>query len=266
MAKIWDESDNEFLRENYMKFSNQELADRFEVSKKSIQGKLRRLGLHRGINSMFDHPEESNLSEIDDEKESILKFRPKRLSIIIPKPATDVLPKVRYVQQELTERRKRAVREFDNAMQITQSGDLARGIQEFDFIITTFANELDIVERSKLCKKIYLKEIPGSIQEAETAEEHYLLGIWYHNHCAGDQAMTEIQKALDLEPDYIDAAFSLACMKCKQGDFESSIKLIERVLDLDEFMSEVIISDDDLEPLWDDERFLDLIRDYVISE
>lgn len=46
-AKEWTEKENDFIRQNYQNLSNQELARKFKVSPKAIEGKLRRLGLKR---------------------------------------------------------------------------------------------------------------------------------------------------------------------------------------------------------------------------
>ena len=46
-AKKWTEEENGFIKQNYQNMSNQELAGKFKVSPKSIEGKLRKLGLKR---------------------------------------------------------------------------------------------------------------------------------------------------------------------------------------------------------------------------
>ena len=48
MAKKWSEDDMEFLRSNFLYMSNGELAKHFAVTRKSIETKLRRMGLKRG--------------------------------------------------------------------------------------------------------------------------------------------------------------------------------------------------------------------------
>lgn len=48
MGKKWSENDMEFLRNNFLYMSNGELAKHFGVTRKSIETKLRRMGLKRG--------------------------------------------------------------------------------------------------------------------------------------------------------------------------------------------------------------------------
>ncbi|MEA3431584.1 MAG: hypothetical protein U9R01_02735 [candidate division WOR-3 bacterium] len=47
MAKKWSEADMAFIRDNFLYMSNGELAKHFEVTRKSIETKLRRMGLRR---------------------------------------------------------------------------------------------------------------------------------------------------------------------------------------------------------------------------
>ena len=58
-AKKWTEAESEFIKNNYQVMSNKELADRFEVTPKAIEGKLRRLGLKRDKNIVPAAPGDS---------------------------------------------------------------------------------------------------------------------------------------------------------------------------------------------------------------
>ncbi len=46
-AKKWTEAENKFIKNNYQVMNNEVLAERFGVTPKSIEGKLRRLNLKR---------------------------------------------------------------------------------------------------------------------------------------------------------------------------------------------------------------------------
>jgi len=47
MAKKWSETDMAFIKDNFLYMSNGELAEHFGVTRKSIETKLRRMGLRR---------------------------------------------------------------------------------------------------------------------------------------------------------------------------------------------------------------------------
>jgi transposase len=48
MAKKWSEDEMAFIKLNFLYMSNSELANHFGVTRKSIETKLRRMGLKRG--------------------------------------------------------------------------------------------------------------------------------------------------------------------------------------------------------------------------
>ena len=45
--KKWTEAENKFIKDNYQTINNKELAEKFGVTSKSIEGKLSRLNLKR---------------------------------------------------------------------------------------------------------------------------------------------------------------------------------------------------------------------------
>ena len=47
LPKNWTKEEDNFIKENYLSMDNKELAEKFEVTPKSIEGKLRRLKLKR---------------------------------------------------------------------------------------------------------------------------------------------------------------------------------------------------------------------------
>jgi hypothetical protein len=48
MAKKWTEKEEQYLKDNFEKQSNEELAKKIKVTAKSVESKLGRLGLKRG--------------------------------------------------------------------------------------------------------------------------------------------------------------------------------------------------------------------------
>ncbi|MBN1552706.1 tetratricopeptide repeat protein [bacterium] len=264
MAKVWDELDNEFLKKNYLKLSNQELAEKFGVSKKSIQGKLRRLGLHRASEekSSFDDDHELD-DESSDDLIEIQQLRPKRLAINIPAPPAKEKKPVKYVPRELTERYKRAIREFNNAINFIKDGEIKKGIEELEFIIRTFTSEIEICERAKMYHKMISKKLWYDIEEPDTEDGYYNLGVWYYNHSKIDDARHCFEKALEIEPEHADSYYNLACMALKRQSSDEALDLLEKAISLDERLVETAINDDDFEKLWTEERFVELIRAYV---
>jgi tetratricopeptide (TPR) repeat protein len=261
MTKVWDEEDNKFLKENYLLLSNQELAEKFGVSKKSIQGKLRRLGLHRA-NEDEKSDDAIDSSEVSEKTGNDSIFKRKRLNVKASQQPAMPRQKPVYVPRELTERRKRAIRELDSAMKIMASNNKKKASEEFDFIISTFSGEIDIVHKAKMYKDYINKVIPQA-HPPVTAEDYYDLGIWNLNNNLASESIGYFRKALELDPEYLDARYNIACLECRSGNFEEAIDQLSVVLDANDMMAEVIINDEDFESMHENEQFIALMKDYL---
>lgn len=262
MVKVWNEEDNKFLRENYLKYSNQELAERFGVSKKSIQGKLRRLGLHR-LNE-----DDAAITSVDSAASATIpidefKIRRRRLPIKIATASKSTQTAARYVPREMTERRKRAMRDFDSAFKLLSSGDTKKALEDFQFIVTNFKGENDIVERARMFHSLYSRTNPSALPPANSSEDWYKHGIFYSNSNKIPKAFECFEKALELEPGFVDAAYNIASIMATNGKFDESLEMLEHVLDMDERFVETVMTDDDFQGLWEDQRFLLLVRSYI---
>ncbi|MBN1878700.1 hypothetical protein JW823_01180 [bacterium] len=263
MAKVWEEKDNVFLQENYLNYSNQDLADMFGVTKKSIQGKLRRLGLHRkedGVDSVEVIAEDKFGVKKEDRTEEKPLFRKKRLNCRVPKATPETLPPAPYRPVELTEKRKRAIREFDNAIKIMSSGDKDKAREEFRFIREHFPKELDIVQRSESWIKILSRQ---PVQEPVTAQDYYIHGVESVERSDWASALDAFRKAVELDPEYLDAEYNIACILCRQGEHEKSLDILWHLAEINDRFIEIAIQDDDFEPIWQNQGFIDLAKEYI---
>lgn len=263
MAKVWEEKDNIFLQENYLNYSNQDLADMFGVTKKSIQGKLRRLGLHRkedGLETVEMVTEEKLSPRKEEQPEEKPLFRRKRLTCRIPKAIPETLPPAPYRPVELTEKRKRAIREFDNAIRIMWNGDREKAVQEFRFIREHFPKELDIVQRSESWIKILNRK---AAPEPVTAEDFYIQGVELAERNNWEKAMNAFRKTVELDPEYLDAEYNLACIHCRRGEPDKALDVLWHLAEIDDRFIETAIQDEDFESIWQNQGFIDLAREYI---
>lgn len=263
MAKVWEEKDNIFLRENYLNYSNQELADMFGVTKKSIQGKLRRLGLHRKEDAgVYPDSSDNGLVTVqkEDQPEEKPLLRRKRLNCKVPVAKVDMPPPVPYRPVELTEKRKRAIREFANAINVMHSGDTEKAKQEFHFIREHFPKELDIVARAESWIKI-LNKPPFS--SPVTPEDHYIRGVELAERSRLEEALNHFIKALELDPDYADAEYNIACIHCRMGQPDKALDILWSLTENNEHFIETAMNDEDFEPIWQNNDFITLVQSYI---
>jgi len=263
MAKVWEEKDNEFLKENYMNYSNQELAEMFGVTKKSIQGKLRRLGLHRRDEVKAEKEKEPTSpppAPREERQEEKPLFRKKRLNFKVPEGRPLVPPPAPYRAMEMTEKRKRAIREFGNAMQILADGDKEKALSEFQFVKDKFPREMDIVQKAQAWIELLQRK---QFEEATTPEEHYMLGIQASQKNQTDKAEFHFHRALSLDPTYLDARYNLACIMVRRGEHEKAIHELASIAEQDERFIETAIDDPDFESVLENEAFVELVKDYI---
>jgi tetratricopeptide (TPR) repeat protein len=263
MAKVWEEKDNKFLKENYLNYSNQELADMFNVTKKSIQGKLRRLGLHRkeDLSETREKIASADVSEVQKEKpDEKPLLRRKRLSSKVPVARVETPSVGSYRSVELTEKRKRAIREFSNALNILAKGDKETAKKELVFICENFPKELDIVERAKSWVRILSKAVEKPL---ETPEDYYIKGVELAEKNKLDQALEHFNKSLELDAEYVDAEYNIACLYCRLGDHEKALDVLWSLSELNDGFIESAMNDEDFEPMWENESFIELVQGYL---
>ena len=68
-AKKWTEEEEKFLKANFMKMSNAELAEKFDITKNAVQKKLARMELKRSKSAKKPSPDETAEAETVEEKE-----------------------------------------------------------------------------------------------------------------------------------------------------------------------------------------------------
>lgn len=71
-TKKWTEEEEEFLRENYLKMTNAELAEKFGITKNAVQKKLARLELKRSEAVEKTDPDESDQEDTTVDAETAL--------------------------------------------------------------------------------------------------------------------------------------------------------------------------------------------------
>lgn len=77
---------------------------------------------------------------------------------------------------------------------------------------------------------------------------------------AGDfeKALTKQREALEKQPDNAVAHFNAGCFAARAGHADEAIDSLRRALELNERVKELIATDEDLDPIREDERFAEL--------
>ncbi|MCK4353581.1 hypothetical protein KAW65_09270 [candidate division WOR-3 bacterium] len=113
--KKWNEEDIKFLQENYKSMANSKLAKHFNVSLKSIETKLHKLGLKREAKS-----KKSKLVEIKH------KMKP-----------------------PISEERKRAIAIFDKGIHLYKEGKKEEAFNEFKKVLSDYSDVIDVACKAR---------------------------------------------------------------------------------------------------------------------
>lgn len=123
-----------------------------------------------------------------------------------------------------------------------------------------FPKELDIAARAESWIKI-LSKPPAS--ELKTPEDHYIRGVELVERSRLDEPLGHFNKALELDPDYEDAEYNIACIYCRLGQYEKALDILWYLSETNERYIEAAMNDEDFEPIWQNKDFIDLIRNIV---
>jgi Zn-dependent peptidase ImmA (M78 family) len=100
MAKVspkkWTEKEDNFIKENYLKMDNKVLAEKFNVTFKSIEGKLRRMGLKRPKTATKENKEKKSREKKNKEKKNKEKEKKSR-----EKKSRDRKPLLIHIHQNI---------------------------------------------------------------------------------------------------------------------------------------------------------------------
>lgn len=113
--KKWFKKEEEYLLKYYQRKTNQELAKHFNVTSKSIETKLHRIGVRR--------------------KKVKEKLRP-------VKPEHKIKP-------PMDEKRRQAIAIFDSAIRLYYKGSNKEALKEFKKIVENYSSVIDVARRAK---------------------------------------------------------------------------------------------------------------------
>lgn len=126
-AKDWTKKEEQYLKNHFEKMRNTELAKKFKTTVKSVESKLRRMGLKRRRKSAI-LPEEERRRKIEE----ILRERHRRLG-----------------EERINNRRPEAIAQFDRAVRLFHAKKYKRAEAVFGKIVKDFGNSIDIVYKAK---------------------------------------------------------------------------------------------------------------------
>ncbi|MCD6452149.1 MAG: tetratricopeptide repeat protein [Acidobacteria bacterium] len=218
MPKVFSEEEERFLRKNFRKFSNKELAEKLNTTERSIEAKLRRLGLRR--------------KEKVKEVEKVTEVKPKE--------------------------KDKALCLYEEGLFKLREGEYAEARKRFERIIKEFPERASICDRAKTYITICDRRLSEEIFTPKTAEDFYYLGIIHGNRGEYEEALSYYQKALGLSPNNEKILYLIAGAYAQLGKEKEAIKNLKRAIELNPANRILAREEDDFAPLREKKEFIKL--------
>jgi tetratricopeptide (TPR) repeat protein len=287
MAKNWTEEDEQFIRDNFLTMTYSDLADRFDVSTKAMESKIRRMGLKK----------QEFLAEaveaIDPTPEPPARSAPAEEPVPTPLESIQAMPRRTETAVETTEERKArlsagrqaaeeekerresarsddrvaaAVKRLEAGMKSLLQGQYAKAAKEFEAILKAPPPDMNMTARARqyleTCKA-HLERKPAA---PKTTEDLYLHGVMQMNEGDLEGALEAFNTAAKKDPEDDRLAYGLAAVHAQGGKVEAAIEALQRAVEINAANRIFAKNDSDFTPLRVHREFQDIVSPPVEEE
>jgi tetratricopeptide (TPR) repeat protein len=270
MAKNWTEQDEQFIRDNFLTMTYSDLADRFEVSTKAMESKIRRMGLKKQeflaeaveaagetpasaespvpleepapapLESIHAKPRKTEaVNETAEEREA-------RLEAAREAAATE---KERREAARADDRVAKAMKRLEAGMKSLLQGQYAKAAKEFEALLKSPPPDIGLTARARQ----YLETCRANLEKKEPApkstEDLYLHGVMQMNRGELDGALDAFTAAAKKAPKDDRFPYSQAAVYAQVGAVDDAIEALQRAVEINEANRVFAKNDSDFIPL-----------------
>jgi tetratricopeptide (TPR) repeat protein len=222
VPKVFTEEDERFLRENFRKLTNKQLAKKLDTTERSIEAKLRRLGLRRA------------------------KKKKEEIKGPAEKP------------EEMRKEKDKALSFYEDALAKLRRGSYAAAKKGFEKIIRVFPDLVDICNRTKVYLAVCERRISAEPFTAKTFDHHYYLGVIHSNRGEYEEALSCYQKGLKLSPENEKLLYLIAGACARLGRVKGAAENLKLAIELNPVNRIFARGDDDFDPIREKSVFVKL--------
>lgn len=155
--------------------------------------------------------------------------------------------------------RTASIKHYEAAVKLLYSHHYEKAKAAFEKIIAAFADDKDVLERTRLHLRLCEQKIAHKPLAPRTLDDHYNLAVALMNEGRYDESQDHLQKALKSNPrcDYV--FYALAANSCRQGNLESALGHLQTAISLKPENRFLAQRDSDFEILKEDSRFVSLV-------
>jgi len=280
MAKNWTDEDEQFIRDSFLTMTYSDLADRFGVSTKAMESKIRRMGLKKqqflaeAVEAVDPTPAPPAGPAVAQEPvptplESI-QAMPRRTETAVEtaEERKARLAAGRQAAADEKERREtarsdarvtKALKRLEAGLKSLLQGQYAKAAKEFEAILKAPPPDMGITARAKqylvTCKAHLERKAPAP----KTADDLYLHGVMQMNEGDLEGALEAFNAAAKKAPKDDRFAYGQAAVHAQGGEVEASIEALQRAVEINEANRVYAKNDSDFTPLRVHKEFQDIV-------
>ena len=155
--------------------------------------------------------------------------------------------------------RAASLKQYEAAVRLLYSHEYEKAKVAFDKVIATFADDKEVIERSKIHLKLCEQKIARKPAAPRTPDEHYDLAIALMNGGKYEESLDHLNKALKSNPKCDYVIYALAVTHCRTGNFDRALANLQTAIGLKPENRFLAQRDSDFEVLKQDSRFVALV-------
>lgn len=154
----------------------------------------------------------------------------------------------------------RAVAEFEQALGLLHQGRPAEALVKFRALAAEHDEELGLAERARGFIAVCERRTAGPATLPQTHEALYLEGVAASNAGRLDEALTMLDRAVEMRPQEAAYLYARASVRALQGAADAAAGDLRRAIQLDAKLRFQALNDPDFEKVRDEASFIDVIE------
>jgi tetratricopeptide (TPR) repeat protein len=191
---------------------------------------------------------------------------PKRAQVSHSKRGQTAQPSLQSKSKEVRPRqpkvnpvRTASLKQYEAAVRLLYSHEYEKAKGAFEKVIAAFADDKEVVERSKIHLRLCEQKIARKPAAPRTLDEHYNLAIALMNEGKYEESLDHLNKALKSNPKCDYVIYAVAITHCRTGNFDRALASLQTAIGLRPENRFLAQRDSDFEVLKQDSRFVSLV-------
>ena len=155
--------------------------------------------------------------------------------------------------------RTASLKQYEAAVRLLYSHEYEKAKVAFEKVIAAFADDKEVVERSKIHLRLCEQKIARKPVAPRTLDEHYDLAIALMNDGKYEESLDHLNKALKSNPKCDYVIYALAVTHCRTGNIDKALSSLQTAIGLKPENRFLAQRDSDFEVLKQDSRFVSLV-------